>query len=283
MSTTKGRPTIPNSLPVYRQDACDDGGFEEVNLEDSSNLTSASNLASEAVTPVNDFSDFNKQFPMGGTDCPPARDVTRSPQVRGPIRSRSVGCYPTHVAGGLSGFSSSGSTEASTFNPLRKSSEGDTSRPGWMLATTTEEEEEDVLTGMASAPDLGVINLTPLLRTRTPSLVDELLIEIYARFGDTGSCGSSTSAIARAAGDGSLCRTSSTASRASASGSPDSDCLTEYSTTSEPGEPLRRGFGPAKAGSGDHTPSSSSLQRRDSQRRQKLRERGEWHKIIRGV
>lgn len=41
-------------------DACDDGGFEEVNLDQPT-------LESEPLTPVNeDFSDFNKSFPMMG-------------------------------------------------------------------------------------------------------------------------------------------------------------------------------------------------------------------------
>eukprot|EP00095_Tigriopus_kingsejongensis_P001314 maker-scaffold249_size238305-snap-gene-0.16 protein:Tk01314 transcript:maker-scaffold249_size238305-snap-gene-0.16-mRNA-1 annotation:"hypothetical protein L798_01163" len=99
-----------------------------------------------------------------------------------------------------------------------------------------------------------------LERTRTPSLVDELLSEIYARFGDDFNARTRTSTY----GD------SSSRSRASQSGtgSPDSECWTEYSTTSE--NINGRRHHPLH----DVPPTNTSIQRRDSQRRHKLKERG---------
>ncbi|TRY74948.1 hypothetical protein TCAL_01264 [Tigriopus californicus] len=212
---------IPTSLPIFRQDTCDDGGFEEVNL----------NGDNECNTPVNEFVDFNKQFPMT--------------VVQGAVRSRSL-CMTLS-----SGFSSE--TEPSRMKESKALSRR------WITSTEEDEEGGDMfkerVPGRSQAPE-NIFKKCNWERVRTPSLVDELLSEIYARFGDDSSSRS------RSFGG------SSSRSRASQSGSPDSDCWTEYSTTSENVNGRRHSIMITVP------PTNSSLQRRDSQRRQKLKERG---------
>lgn len=210
---------IPTSLPIFRQDACDDGGFEEVNL----------NGDNECNTPVNEFVDFNRQFPMN--------------VVKGPVRSRSL-CHPI-------------SSVSSETEPSRIKESGSRG-----LVTSTEDDEDGDRFKSRGPTEFHnseyLVKRCHWERTRTPSLVDELLSEIYARFGDDSSSRS------RSFGG------SSSRSRASQSGSPDSDCWTEYSTTSDNVNGRRHGT------MIDVPPTNSSLQRRDSQRRQKLKERGSY-------
>ena len=74
-------------------DACDDGGFEEVNLLDQAGDQHQPVQGSESVTPVNEeFRDFDKSFPMMGMK-----------------RNRSSGYPDQHrrASGIASGFSSS--------------------------------------------------------------------------------------------------------------------------------------------------------------------------------
>ena len=146
------------------------------------------------MTPVNDdFLSFNRAFPMG------------------------VKRYSSSTSG----------TDAGNLNDHHKKN--------WFASTEEEEEDEDRFdvrtpTGRGVSLDGGILG--GKMRARTPSLVDELLSEIYARFGDSSSVSSSHRRLF--SGDTTTTTTSSASFRASQSGSPDSDdCLTEYSTTSE--------------------------------------------------
>jgi hypothetical protein len=71
-SSGRDRPrnlVLSSSSSVRRQDACDDGGFEEVSLHgDDEGEDDEERDVVEAHTPVNewngDFRDFNTHFPM---------------------------------------------------------------------------------------------------------------------------------------------------------------------------------------------------------------------------
>ena len=242
----------PRSLKLSHQNACDDGGFEEVSLDNS---------GSDFVrTPVNEFQEFNRSFPMMSSG---RRKADRT------------------ANGGFSSSTSATDAGHLSLDMNRKVSLG---HFGGRWATSTEEENEDKFDSRtptnfdcsgSSPSTLSSLNDTnnnqsrssSLLRTRTPSLVDELLSEIYARFGDMGSSASrrtlSMNGSVTGGGD------SANSRRASQSGSPESDCLTEYSTTSEP---CRRNPGHGRGMA--NSPTVTELARRDSQKKQKLRERG---------
>ena len=109
--------------------------------------------------------------------------------------------------------------------------------------------------------------------------MDELLSEIYARFGNGGGVDGRRCDVVAVPGMGNG-SPSSTSRRASQSGSPDSDCMTEYSTTSDTNNimngksRLTRNNSASGGGGGGGSGGAASLARRDSQRRQKLKERG---------